>query len=471
MNSTLGADLARLVGAGCVSTDRGQIDRYSGDALGVYRAFRAAHRLEANPGAVAWPTSAQHVSAILKYAQAHQVPVVPYGGGTGVMGAATSMDECIILNLQRMNVVVDVRSQDMVARLQPGVVLEDANVAFNKQGLLMGHDPWSRPIATVGGAISTNGMGYLAAKYGSMGEQVLGLEAVLPDGEIVRTNGIPKPSYGPSLNSLLIGTEGTLGVVTEATLRAFPLPEKQLILGVDFPDFESGFHAVAQLYAEGVRPAMVDYGEEFWPENSDSQDCATLYLAFQGFREDVDAHLTRSQDICGRFGGSPGDQQEAQEFWDTRHSSGERYRQEVLLSDDPAKARRDRSSYRMDYLHVALPISQVLAYRKKCQSIFQDTNVIVREWSLWARPEFFSFLIARENEEHSNGNAPEMADVVDQVLNLAQQMGGSMEYCHGVGVKLAHLMGDELGNSLNVAQAIKRTLDPNLILNPGKLLG
>ena len=125
----------------------------------------------------------------------------------------------------------------------------------------------------------------------------------------------------------------------------------------------------------------------------------------------------------------------------------------------------------MDYLHVALPTSQVLNYRIKCQGIFQHHRVVVREWSLWARPEFFSFLILREDDAAANEDAPDMADVVDQVLRLAQQMGGSMEYCHGVGLKLAHLMTDEPGIGLKAAQAIKKALDPNLILNPGKQMG
>ena len=470
MNNYLATDLVLLVGSGGVSTDQEQINRYSGDALGVYRAFRAAHLMDGKASAVVWPETTEHVSAVLKYAQSHSVPLVPYGGGTGVMGAAAPIDECIILNLQRMNAVVDVSSKDMTARLQPGVVLEDAYSAFADQNLLMGHDPWSRPIATVGGAISTNGMGYMAAKYGPMGEQVLGLEAVLPDGEIVRSQSIPKPSYGLSMKNLLIGTEGTLGVVTEATLRAFPFPEKQVLRRMDFPDFESGFNAVAQLYAEDVRPAMVDYGQEFWPDNA-ADEGVPLYLAFQGFLEDVHAHLKRAQEICQRFGGCPGDQNDAQEYWETRHASGERYLRKVLRSVDPAKARHIRSSYRMDYLHVALPTSQVLDYRKRCQNIFQKTNVIVREWSLWARPEFFSFIIMREDDAAADSSTTEMADVVDQVLQLAQQMGGSMEYCHGVGLKLAHLMGGEQGAGLKAAQAIKISLDPNLILNPGKLMG
>ena len=224
MNAGLVSDLTRIVGASGVSVEAEQLDRVGGDALGLYRAFSAAALLNAKPGAVVWPLTTDHVSRILRFAQSRHVPVVPYGGGTGVMGAATPVDDCIILSLQRMSSILDVSAADLTARLQPGVVLGTAARAFDDDGLVLGHDPWSRPIATVGGAMSTDGVGYTAARHGSMGEQVLGLEAVLPDGEIVRTKGVSKQASGPSLNGLLIGSEGTMGVITEATIR--PLVER-----------------------------------------------------------------------------------------------------------------------------------------------------------------------------------------------------------------------------------------------------
>ena len=468
MNAGLVSDLARIVGASGVSVDAEQLNRVSGDALGVYRAFSAAARLNAKPGAVVWPSTADHVSKILRFAQRHRVPVVPYGGGTGVMGAATSAENCIILSLQRMSSILNVNAADLTARLEPGVVLGTAARAFHKAGLVLGHDPWSRPVATVGGAISTDGVGYTAARYGSMGEQVLGLEAVLPDGEIVRTKGVPKQASGPSLNGLLVGSEGTMGVVTEATIRAFPQLESRQLRSFVFPDFESGFYAVARMYAEGVRPEMVDYGVELWGDGARSHE-ATLYLAFSGFAEDVGVQDKRAGQLSRRFGAREGDAAEVQGFWDTRHASGERYLREILQSPDPSEARQRRSSHRTDYLHVALPVSRVLEYRRRCAEVLAERRVAVREWSIWARPEFFSFLI--EEEDEGDVISTSMDATVDEVLRLAQEMGGTMEYCHGVGLKLAHLAKEEMGAVNDVFRRIKKSLDPNNILNPGKLAG
>lgn len=467
MVNSLAADLRRLIGEGKVSTEQEHIERYSGDALGTFRAFRAAERLSARPVAVVWPADTQDVSRLLRFAGSQRIPVVPYAAGTGVMGAAASVEGCIVLNLTRMCSVLEVSREDRCVRAQAGAILEDVSTALEREGMLLGHDPWSRPIATVGGAISTDGVGYLAAGYGSMGQQVLGLEVVLPTGEVVRTRAVPNTSLGPSLNHLFIGSEGTLGVITEATVQAFPQPEQRLLRAFVFPEFEAGYRAVTDLFAQGLRPALLDYGDEYWPEDGQESREATLYLAFDGLREDVEARHRRASEVCRRFGARDAEEGEAQQYWNTRHASAERYKREVL--QDPKAARRRRSGWRMDYLHVSLPASRVLEYRRRCQEFLASRRIAVHEWSLWARPEFFSFLIGAEDD--TPDAAGRMAEAVDTVLVLAQDMGGSMEYCHGVGIKLAHLYGRELGAGVQVVRDIKRALDPNNILNPGKLAG
>ena len=304
MGNGLLADLERIVGSEGVTNQPDRMSRYVGDALGSFRAHRFASRLNATPKAVVWPSSTQQVSRILRYAQKNQVPVVPYGGGSGVFSAASPIEDGIVLSLDRMNAALNVSSVDFTACFQSGVVLEDAAQSLSSADMLLGHDPWSRPIATVGGAISTDGVGYTAAHHGSMGEQVLGIEAVLADGEIIRTRASQKPTNGLSLNHLLIGAEGTFGIVTEATLRVFPQPEERLVAGVDFSTFEAGFEAICRLYAEGVHPTMIDFGTESNTNaQAESNDTATLYIAFEGFKEDVQAQWARALDICRRYDG------------------------------------------------------------------------------------------------------------------------------------------------------------------------
>ena len=124
-------------------------------------------------------------------------------------------------------------------------------------------------------------------------------------------------------------------MITEATLKAFPKPESHTIRTIEFPDFDSGFHAVAQLYAEGVRPTMIDYGLEMWPEQGTDEDNAILYISLDGFAEDVETQLRKAIEVCGRFQGKEGDQQEAQDFWKGRHSSGENYKQVMRHANSP----------------------------------------------------------------------------------------------------------------------------------------
>ncbi len=173
--------------------------------------------------------------------------------------------------------------------------------------------------------------------------------------------------------------------------------------------------------------------------------------------------------ICLRHDGRRGSAAVIDRYWTDRHASAHRYQENVLDNERPDLARRSSSAYRMDYLHVALPTGRVLEYRKKCEALLSEEGVTVREWSVWGRPEFFSLLISPSDEVEGGG--ARLAQTVDRVLRDAQAMGGTMEYCHGVGLKLAHLVEAELGSGMAVAQRMKKSLDPAGILNPGKIWG
>ena len=452
--------LAEVLGRENVLTGPYDLDRYSGDALSPTRAFGAEDSFERLADVVARPGSTEDVSAVLKLANESSTPVVPFGAGTGVMGATVPAFGGIVLDLQRMNKVLAINPTDMTTEVEAGVVLEDLENALSPHGLMPGHDPYSVPIATVGGAISTNGVGYRAGAHGPMGDQVVALEAVLPDGRVMSTRAVPNQSAGPSLKHLFIGSEGVFGVITKATVRVFRLPESQVFCGVAFDSFDQGFNAAAEMFALGVRPTLVDLTEE--------EEGILFHLLFEGFREGVQANEKRAMAVCAQFGGRPVGPGPTVAYWEDRRQSAENYKVSALGKPRSVRWSRWQGRRDFDYLHLGLPISKVLEYRKQCDEIMSQSGIRAVEYAIWSRPELFSMLIVSESGAAADSRE-RLGRTAEKLLQLCLDMGGVMEYCHGVGVKLNHLLAREMGVGQDVVRALKLALDPNNIMNPGKL--
>ena len=461
------ADLASIAGTEHLLTEPAELDRYSADALTPYRAYYADEAFDRLADIVVRPADTLQVSQIVALAQGAGVPLIPYGGGTGVMGGILPVRGGIILDLGRLNRVIRIDPVSQTAEVEAGLILQDLYDALEPHGLMPGHDPYSVPIASVAGTISTNGVGYRAAAYGPMGDQVVALEVVLPDGRIINTRPVPKQSSGPNLNHLFIGSEGVFGVITRATLRVFRQPEAAEYATMEFADFDAGFAAVAEMSALGIRPTLLDLTED--------SEGVLLHLLFEGYREGVDAALRRTLSVCEAAGGWNVGPEPTLSYWKHRHDSALNYRQTAL--GRPREERWQRQWGRtFDYLHMSLPTDRVLEYRRRADRMLEERKIKVVEYCLWSRPEFFSMLVVPDGDRRvvgRDGYDPEvranLATGVDEVLTLAQDMGGIMEYCHGVGIKLHHLLGRELGVSRDALLDIKRALDPAGIMNPGKL--
>ena len=440
--------------------DADSLDRYTGDSLSPSRAFGAADAFERLADVVIRPGSTSEVAEVVRWANERRLPVIPYGGGTGVMGAVVPAHGGIVLDVKRMNRILSVDYDSLTVRAEAGAVLGDLETALSEYGLMIGHDPYSVPIATVAGTISTNGVGYRACAHGPMGEQVVGLEAVLPDGRVIETRDVPKYSSGPNLNHLFIGAEGTFGVITRATIRVYRIPESAQFATIGFDTFDEGFRAASEMLAIGIRPSLLDLTEE--------DGDVTLHLLFEGFTEGVAAQAQRAEAVCDAAGGYSLGTELTEHYWEVRRDSAENYKLTALGQPRKVRWNRWRRRRGFDYLHLALPSSKVLDYKRQATEILDAQGIAVAEYAIWSRPELFSMLILPESGDPSEARQ-RLARTVDRVLKLGQDMGGTMEYCHGVGVKLNHLLARELGTSHDAIRQLKQTLDPNNIMNPGKL--
>ena len=453
--------LSRIVGEDNLLATPYDLDRYSADALTPFRAYRAGYAFEQLADLVVLPGSAEEVSQIAALATRERISLVPYGGGTGVMGGVLPVKGGIVVDVKRLNQIFEISPQDMTATVGPGVVLQDLADALAEHNLMIGHDPYSVPIATVAGTISTNGVGYRASAFGPMGQQVVSLQVALPDGRILDTRSVPKYSSAPNFNHLFIGGEGVFGIITRATIKVFRIPEAQVFATAAFDSFERGFAAAAEMKALDLHPTLLDLTEE--------DGLVRMFLLFEGYREGVEARHRRAMEICAQFGGVDTGPDDTLDYWEGRHDSGYRYKRNAL--DRPREERWNRQWGRsFDYLHMALPISRVLDYRRRCEEILSARGIRIVEYAIWSRPELFSMMVVPEDTSGEGESfRANLAEAVEDVLMLAQDMGGIMEYCHGVGMKLNHLLAREMGVGHDVMRQIKDVLDPSGIMNPGKL--
>ena len=432
-------------------------DRYRFDALRPYRPYPGLRRRGYAPNFLVRPETAAEVAGVLRIARRFRVPVVAYGGGTGLMGAAIAVRGGVMIDTTMLNRIQTAPREDMAFRAESGVVLEDAFLRMDHEDLFFAHDPWTRPVATIGGATSTNSLGYLGAKYGSFGAQVLGLEVVLPNGKLLKTRPAQFSSTGFDLKRLFVGTEGLFGVVTAAVVRAFPKPESLKLTGYGFRSFEHAHRAISRMRLDGVTAAMIDYGEE--PNsNEDSQ----LNLAFVGLDAETSTQTEKAELVIAEVGGHRLDDRDARKFWEHRHDIALMFKRRVsgqVHDEDPET--------KYDYVHVSLPASKVLGFRGSLLEIAKEGGVNVLEVGLWQGPELLSLVLSARASDPKKA-AWRLWRASNLIIRQAQDLGGAMEFCHGVGMKLAHLMEREHGVGLEVMRKLKRSIDPLDIMNPEK---
>src|SRR3954449_4990930 len=255
--------LAAAVGPGNVHTADAQLDAYTADTYWPAIAARAAGTPLGRPDVVVVPRSEEDVAAVLRVAAAHEVPVVAWGGGSGTQGGAVPVNGGLVVDLKGLDRIIEIDERSMTVTAQAGVNGDVLERTLNERGLMLPHYPASSEWATVGGYIAARGSGVLSTRYGKIEDLLLSVRVALAGGELIETVSAPRHAVGPDLTQLFVGSEGTLGIITRATLEVVPLPPERRYLTLRFPSIDAGIEAFRKTLHAGHRPSVIRmYDEE-----------------------------------------------------------------------------------------------------------------------------------------------------------------------------------------------------------------
>jgi glycolate oxidase len=425
-----------------------------------YDASMNVHR----PDAAVWPESTEQVAQIVKFANEHEIPVVPRGAGTSLSGGVIPIKGGIIIDLSRMNQIIEISIENRYAHVQAGVVCDDLNRALAKHGFVFPPDPASSTVATIGGNVATNAGGIKGAKYGTTRDYVLGLQVVLPNGEILHTGSYTmKCVSGYDLAKLFIGAEGTLGVITEVTLKINPLPRHAMTAVATYAKLQDAGKAIFQTMTSGVIPSVMEILDKVTlksiKENTDidlPEAEAMILTETDGFTwEEVEAQMEVVLRILNQNNPTEiktaKDEKDRLNLWKARKSAY-------------ATLARASTSFVLD--DVTVPISRIPELLVGIQEISQKHGIVVATFGHAGDGNLHPQILY---DEYNPEEVERTEKVEEEIFRLAISLNGTLSGEHGIGLSKANYMTLEHDPvEMALMKQIKRTLDPNNIMNPGK---
>lgn len=414
------------------------------------------------PDVVVFPKSTEEVSKVVAFANERKIPVVPFGLGTSLEGHVIPYEGGISLDLSLMNNIIHIYEGDFLVKVEPGVTRAQLNDELKKYGMFFSVDPGAD--ATLGGMAATNASGTTSVKYGIMRDQVRDLEVVLANGEIIRTGGMyAKSSSGYHLGGLFIGSEGTLGIITELTLKIFGIPEAIMAARATFPDIERAVHAVTGILSAGIPMARIELVDEPSIKQVNEynelsyEEKPTLFLEFHGNEAGLEQDVAFMREIVADF-----DCLDIQferntkarfDLWEVRHNLAY-----AFIHSFPRK--------KMMVTDVTVPLTELAGAIIHARETIDQEGVHGALVGHVGDGNYHAVLMVDMNDDQEVEKAKR---VNASIVEYALARGGTCTGEHGVGVGKIVYQQREHGKAYDVMKAIKKTMDPNNILNPGKI--
>lgn len=450
--------LREIVGEENVLTDAALLEPYGHDEV----TDPAYHKL---PEAVALAENAEQVAAIITLANEYRFPVTPRGAGTGLACGAVPVYGGLVLSLEKMNRIIEINADAMYAVVEPGVRTSDLQEAAEAKGVFYAGDPCSGDSCFIGGNIATNAGGNRAVKYGTTRHQVYAVEAVNPQGKIVRLGArLQKQSTGYCLEQLIIGSEGTLGVITQATLKLMPLPQYSIDLLVVFPGAAEAIGTVNKIIGAGIVPTCVEYMdnitiksvEKYLGRRLQGSDKGNyLIIEVEGASEDdLDEKSIALDEICTENGASDVLVADHDKIWQARKAFAEAVRAESLIV-----CKED----------VVAPVDQEPLLLAEILRLAEKYSLVTRIASHAGDGNIHLNILKRAEEDYAEWER-RVEQNQQELYAFIYAHGGRLSGEHGIGFKRKRLMEKFTEQEeLAMMKAIKKALDPNNILNPGKI--
>jgi len=450
-------DIKNIVGPENAFDDQVECVSYSRD-LSVH---------EGIPDMVVFAETTEQISSIMKLANQEIIPVTIQGSGTATTGASLPVKGGILLDVHKMNNILEVNKDNFYAVVEPGVICNQLNIRLKKEGLHFPPNPGSELIATIGGMMSTNSSGHKAVKYGTAKDYVKAMKVVLADGTIIETGfKTPKSSFGYDLVHMFASSEGTLGVITEITVKIKPVPESNALALAIFHDLDDAGRAVRDIIGSGIQLAACEIMDKYSlkvVEKAINRDVskieAMLIIEADGVKEIVLKDMERIGDICKKYN--------VEEF---------------TWSDDPAKAgeimeargklvptlSRIKPGNRLVSISedLGVPPTRIPDTIRRAQAIAKKYDLLLTTFGHIGDGNVHTTFVT---DMRSKAEWDRLKPAADELAELAMEFGGTVTAEHGTGLARAPWIKKQLGPALDVMKTIKKAMDPNGILNPGKM--
>ena len=415
------------------------------------------------PDAVIYAQSTEEVSEIVKVCAEYKVPVIPFGTGTSLEGHVAALNGGVTIDVSEMNEVLEVNAEDLDCRVQPGVTRKQLNEFLRDTGLMFPIDPGAD--ASIGGMTATRASGTNAVRYGTMRENVLGLTVVTADGRIIKTaKRARKSSAGYDLTRLFVGSEGTLGVITEVNLRLYGIPESIVAATCTYPSMEAAVNTVIQTIQMGIPVARIEIADEVQMEafnkysGTDLPVEPMLWYEFHGTEAGTTEQAELVKAISDEWGGGDfqwtSNQEERNKLWQVRH-------------DAAYAAKALRPGAEVWATDVCVPISRLAECITDTQQDIADNNLIAPIVGHVGDGNFHLVLIADQADEDEMARAN---GVNERLVQRALAMDGTCTGEHGIGMGKMDFLIAEHGEAVSLMRTLKQAFDPDNIMNPGKIL-